>query len=718
VKSYRDIQRISADTPEGRDELEALCRDWLQHLQQQKWVKAIQWFENASFLLGNHTTQFFYSQSQGFGINVFGASPQSSYDSLIAKCADNRLVRPVETVIGMLTDSDPTVRATANSEDPGDIDAYRVSEIVLDLLLERPVNLAQRRRELGLLAALTGSAYPESEYGEIDYPSEVPKTKVVTKDNPLYDPEDDRFGPEKISEEVEDGTQTVNARDARVRVWSSFNIDPDPGATSLEDMVWIARTTFEDIGWIKEQYGDGKESEGFFPENLKDIASVPASGHPLYWWSKFQDILESPQAFSGGMTNTLEDSGNNTNQTTFSVIDVRPCKEYPQGRTLVLAGGKMIYAGISRAWTPKYKERWHKYGKFDWFKMPGRFQGVALLSLLVPLQKRINAIDALVQANRQNMSIGQWLLPDHSKVRDGVISGIPGKHVSYRAQVGLSNPEKVKHEGLPAELLAERAQLIAAINDIASAMIIDNDQVSASAARAGAIFEFLRAEKLRSKAPMLKDFEQTLENVGQNLLIDVQIALASGDEELAIRISNAAREVAMSAIQAFATLSLRDHNAIKIDVTSELRRTPEALEQKALEFFQFAAQSITPGERNAVMSAIGLDRHMKNQQDASIDRARRMIARARGAGIDAFLPMQGVDDPAVMAPEFQREILSEKFLEYAPEIQEAFFQIFDYYASEASRVAMDAEKKMLEHTAAMSQAEAAGEAIKPKKAAA
>ena len=708
MKSYRDIQRISTDTPEERDELEALCKDWLHHLQQQKWVKAIQWFENASFLLGNHTTQFFYSQAQGFGVNVFGAAPANAYDSLIAKCADNRLVRPVETVIGMLTDSDPTVRATANSEDPGDIDAYRVSEIVLDLMLERPVNLAQRRRELGLLAAVTGSAYPESEYGEIDYPSEVPKMKVVSRENPFHDPDDATTGPPEITEEVEDGTETVNARDARVRVWSSFNIDPDPGATSLEDMVWISRTTFEDIGWIKEQYGDGEEKDGFFPESLKDIASTPTSGHPLYWWSKFQDILESPQAFSGGMTNTLEDSGNNTNQTMFSVLDVRPCKAYPQGRSLVLAGGKLIYAGISRAWTPKYKERWHKYGKFDWFKMPGRFQGVALLSLLVPLQKRINAIDALVQANRQNMSIGQWLIPEHSKVRDGVISGIPGKHVQYRAQVGLSDPSKVDHKGLPVELLAERSQLIAAINDIASAMIIDNDQVSASAARAGAIFEFLRAEKLRSKAPMLKDFEQSLENIGQNILIDVQIALASGDEELAVRISNAAREVAMSAIQAFATLSLRDHNAIKIDVTSELRRTPEALEQKALEFFQFAAQNITPAERNAVAQAIGLDRHMKNQQDASIDRARRMIARTRMNGIDAFLPMQGVDDPAVMAPEFQREILSEKFLEYGEEIQAAFFQIFDYYASEASREAMAAQQKMLMQTAAMAQAEATG----------
>ena len=708
MKSYRDIQRISTDTPEERDELEALCKDWLYHLQQQKWVKAIQWFENASFLLGNHTTQFFYSQAQGFGVNVFGAAPANAYDSLIAKCADNRLVRPVETVIGMLTDSDPTVRATANSEDPGDIDAYRVSEIVLDLMLERPVNLAQRRRELGLLAAVTGSAYPESEYGEIDYPSEVPKMKVVSRENPFHDPDDATTGPPEITEEVEDGTKTVNARDARVRVWSSFNIDPDPGATSLEDMVWISRTTFEDIGWIKEQYGDGEEKDGFFPESLKDIASTPTSGHPLYWWSKFQDILESPQAFSGGMTNTLEDSGNNTNQTMFSVLDVRPCKAYPQGRTLVLAGGKLIYAGISRAWTPKYKERWHKYGKFDWFKMPGRFQGVALLSLLVPLQKRINAIDALVQANRQNMSIGQWLIPEHSKVRDGVISGIPGKHVQYRAQVGLSDPSKVDHKGLPVELLAERSQLIAAINDIASAMIIDNDQVSASAARAGAIFEFLRAEKLRSKAPMLKDFEQSLENIGQNILIDVQIALASGHEELAVRISNAAREVAMSAIQAFATLSLRDHNAIKIDVTSELRRTPEALEQKALEFFQFAAQNITPAERNAVAQAIGLDRHMKNQQDASIDRARRMIARTRMNGIDAFLPMQGVDDPAVMAPEFQREILSEKFLEYGEEIQAAFFQIFDYYASEASREAMAAQQKMLMQTAAMAQAEATG----------
>jgi hypothetical protein len=708
VKSYRDIGRISSDTEEGLAELQSVCSTWLRHLREQKSIRSLQWFENASYLLGNHFTRYFYKPSDGFGIHTYGIHDKSSYDQTIAKCADNRLVRPVETVLGMLTDSDPNIRCEPGSDNPEDVDAAKVAEDLIDILMERPINLQQRRRELGLIAMICGSAFCETEFAEIDYPLEVPKTKTVDAGTLGGEP--------GTPAEIEDGVEVTWMRDATVKVYTPFHIQADPGATSMEDAVWIARTTFEDITWIQEKFGVTKRNKkkalmdaGFHPDVVENLKSTPMSAHPLYWWQKFQDILESPQVFGGGFSNIIEDSGSNGNMTSFTVMDVKPTLQYPQGRTIVLAGDEIIFCGPARAWSPQYPERWHKLGKFDWFKMPGRFIGVALLSLLVPLQKKINSIDVLVQANRQYMSIGQWKLPRHSRVGDGAISGIPGHHILFTALGGMPDPEKVDHKGLPQELLMERAQLIQAINDISSAAIIDNNEVAASAARSGTIFDFLRAEKLRSKSPMLRDFEQALESIGQNLLIEIQ--LNKEDPALIQRIQLVGRESANSALRAFGAASIRDHHAIKIDVTSGLRRTPEALEQKAMEFLQTRGVNATPAEVEMVQRATGLDKFSKDAANQSIDKARRMVRRIAQGDLEALMPMEGVEDVSVMAPIFQAELLSERMFDYPKEVSQKLFEGFAYYSDATAQKQAEAEMKQLQMTAALAQAEASGENV-------
>lgn len=700
--------RIPHDDEEGRRALQQWATTWLEELEATKWPRGLQYFENASYLSGNHLTRYYYTADQGLAFHTFGVHDQSPYDQHVAKVADNRLVRPVETVAGMLTEVSPIGRVTPNSDLPEDEDAADLAQIVLRLTFEKPLNMKEKLRESAMVACICGTAIAEVEYTDTGNPIEVPQYKIVEEESELF--RDENGDPIKTTREVVDGTEVVPRRDIQARIWTPFHITVDPTATKPEELNWIARSSFEDIDWIKEQFD--RDEEGYYPEALEDLGEENASSHMLYWYAKFQDILDHPQYqhHGGGMAPATYTTtgGYAPNQVMFTVIDVKPTRDFPRGRTLVLAGGRLIYCGDARAYSEKYPWRWHPYAFFYWFKSPGRFWGIPLLSLLVPLQKKINSIDALVAANREYISLGQWWIPKHSKVSEGRISGIPGEHYIYTAVPGMQDPHRVENQPLPQELLIERDQLVVAIDYLAASGSVDDGQISASAARAGVILDFLRQEKLRSKSPMIQCFEQYLETIQQNVLIEIQLNLERDDPDLTARIRAAAREYSSAAIESFTGASLRDHHNVEIDIASELLFSPEAREAKALEAAQYLGPQMSPMQRDAVLKAIKLDRYMKDEQLASTRRARRMVSRIVNGDPEALLPMPGVDNARAMAPVFQEAILSDRFYDLPRALQEALVSGFDYYKAAAQQEFMEELQMQL-----AAQAAAAGESAAP-----
>jgi len=712
------------------EELERSVNYWLLEGERAKWPRALQHFENASYYVGNHLNRYYYTADQGLGVHRFGVSDHSQYDALIAKTADNKLIRPVETVSSMLTQSRPMASIAPNSDLPEDEDAAALAEVVLDVLWERPLNMGTKTREAALLACISSTVAIEVEYGETALPIVLPKTRVVSRI-------DETTGEEVESEEETGEFETDYRRDIQARVWSSFHLTPDPIATTPDEMQWIARTSFEDIGWIRTLF-NGTEAQGFFPANLPEEYSGSAPINScLYWWSRVQDIIDSPQSIgqNGGMAphQGIQTTGYAPGQTSFTVIDVRPTLDYPQGRTLVLAGERMIYAGISRCciedaerpgnW--KYSHRWHPYAFWGWSRLPGRFWHGALVSQLLPMQKKINSIDALVHANRTFMAIGQWKIPDHSKIPDGMISGIPGEHVRYRHVQGMTDPEPVEHAPIPGELFKEREDLIQSIELISASGSVDSAQISASAARATSMLGMLREEKLRSKSPMIQEYENFIERISENLLIAVQHGLIENDPELTVRIRRAAREHSDFAFQTFVGASLRDHHAVKIDISSELMKSAESDASRALEVLQFTGGQVSPLMLDGIIRATGMDKFMKSPENDSVRAARRVVSRVvsgqiptlpegdvqRNEALRALL-MPGVAKAAAMLPVFHRELLSDRFHNHDDGAKKT---LYDLYMTCQALADFEVQQQMAMQAAAMQQQANSAE---PQKAAA
>lgn len=682
--------RIKADS-EGRPELESAVNYWLQQIDRGKRGRSLQHFENAAMLLGNHLTHFYYDggtfSGGGLGVHQFGITDTSPYDSVLAKTSDNRLIRPTETMVSMLVQTRPSGRVTPNSTMIEDEDAADLAQIVLDLVWERPLNMAARLHDGGMIGAICGTVAFEIEYGETDLPVVIPG-RIVMKPSDELDEDGD-----PIDIPVRENDRIEYRKDIMCRTWTPFHISVDPTATNPENMNWVARTSFQDIDWIKENFNRPQDSR-FFTENLGSINEQMASDHTLYWWCRVQDILESPHNYigtGGGATSSGyfgSHGGYAPNQTRFTVVDVKPTKEHPRGRTLILAGGKLIYAGDARAWSEEYPWRWHPYAFWSWFRIPGRFEGVPLLTELVPLQRRINAIDTLVHINRQFLALGQWLIPKHARVPDGTITGIPAQNINYTDIPGLHQPERVKHIPLPGELIEERAILVQAIDLIAASGILDTMQISRSAARAGVLLNFLRQEKLRSKSPMLQEFERCVETICQNILIELQLNLNQDDPELTRRIQAAARDHSSLQVESFTGASLRDHHRIKLDIASELLKAPEAKKAAAGEIAQYFNQSLSPEERRGIFKVMELDEFLVNQENRTVDRVRRMVHRIVQAGADQnpetrpedFSFVHPADNAKAALDVISNATLDDKFNDYPKNVKQILFDLRQKYS--------------------------------------
>lgn len=690
-----------------RLKLETAHNFWRSEQDTQKWPRSIGWFQNHSFAAGNHYPGFRYNgTTMSFDPGVANPNPSPNMPSrvgsqLVPKTSDDKLIRPLEASISQMTEQRPYPRVQPNSDQPEDQDAATLSEIVLDLYWEHPLKMPPRLRTVGAILCLQGTASVEVQYEETDQSIFVPEYEEIDTE--------DMIGGETYRERRPTGEEiTVFRRDLKAKVFDSFQLQPNPSATDDPDsLLWIKRSSYEDVGWIKLMYD--RDEEGFYPENLDAINPECGNQSPLYWREKVRDLIEMPEAWFtlSGRKYAAADGATST-QTVFEVVDVRPNAAFPQGRTMVFAGGKLVYCGKARAYSERYPWRWHPHSIYRHWGQPGRFWGVPLFAKLVPLQRRINAIDALVQINRQYMVLGQWLIPRQSRVPDGTMSGAPGVEVRYTASSTGAKPERMDHKPLPAELLAERDLCERSIEMIAGTAGMLGDNMG-SGMRAASMLDILKKNAMAAKTNFFQGLEESIEATGQNILIEVSLNVATADPQMTNRVRAAAREHSIAAIKSFAGKDLRDNVFVKIDIASRLLRTIEAEREQLMQYYQFSQGQLDPAEKAVFVEKMGWSEFSK-KDGPDYKRARKMVSRITQGDLAALRPIAGLDNPIIFLEVFRHELLGDQANDYPGPVVAKLFEAFDAYSQMASAQAQQAQQQQIALTAELARAQ---EGVKP-----
>jgi len=233
-----------------------------------------------------------------------------------------------------------------------------------------------------------------------------------------------------------------------------FNFYWDTKATSLRDARWCGEAIYADLDWIDENFPEqgpyvasesGIDAANFYESSLLSLVgpSIQESAH--YGGSQF---------FQNGAV--------------LRMYEEKPSQQFPRGIHLIMANGVLLYRGdLPIADEHGIPTGDFSYTEFKYDEVPGRFAGRSAVEDMVPLQRRINGIDAQIILNRKTL-LSPWVLaPKGSGLNPGQVALRPGAVVTYNFVGVGATPQVVQGQPLPAQIMEERQQAINALNELA-----------------------------------------------------------------------------------------------------------------------------------------------------------------------------------------------------------------------------------------------------------
>ncbi len=165
----------------------------------------------------------------------------------------------------------------------------------------------------------------------------------------------------------------------------------------------------------------------------------------------------------------------------------RPCEEFPNGRLITVASGKLLYYGELPYVNGKDKTRTFPFVKQDAVATAGNFFGTSIVERLIPVQRAFNTVKNRKHEFLNRLSMGILTVEDGSiDVDDLQTDGLsPGKILVYRQ--GSKAPEIMNETSLPIDFTEEENKLINEFVTISGVSDVSSSSSNASLSSGSAL---------------------------------------------------------------------------------------------------------------------------------------------------------------------------------------------------------------------------------------
>jgi hypothetical protein len=138
----------------------------------------------------------------------------------------------------------------------------------------------------------------------------------------------------------------------------------------------------------------------------------------------------------------------------------KPCKKYPDGKLVIIAGDKLLYNGILPYCNRAGGERGFPFARHYAISQPGSFYGLSLIDRLIPVQRAYNGVKNRKHEFLNRLALGVMTVEDGSVDIDNLEEeGLsPGKVLIYRQ--GSPAPRMMPAGSVPAEFRDEEDRLL------------------------------------------------------------------------------------------------------------------------------------------------------------------------------------------------------------------------------------------------------------------
>jgi len=540
-----------------------------------KLLRAQSWDESIRFYDGDQHIEYNVSLSRFQQVTI------SKNNDFIPRPTTNYILPNVKTIVSQLTKQKPQAQVRPNSQDPQDIAAAKVSDLALDVKYEE-LREEEKQMEKAYWGVICGTVFKKIFWDETNNKVlRVPKyrTEEYEEEVSIPNQEEGSSSPanqppriEKKTREVEDGFDEFPVGDVNSQVIPPFNIAIPMNTRSPLELDWIMEYSPQKVDWIKQQYdkkGEGYTGKASEVTEEKDLNSVLQLEYRL-------------RVLTGRRTAGQYGTGANNyaqikNSAVLKEYYQRPSQEYPRGRMVVVANGKTLYDSPKEKGSPYfvegYDDSWHPYVDWRFEIVPGRYWGKGGVDEQVSIQRRINAIDALIILNRRTMAIPQWLIPEGSGVPNGYINGRPGLNIPYRP-IGANGakPERVKAEGLPQSVYQEREQAVVDIKRIGMTQDVLEGKNPVGVKTAYQL-EQLQENALAMYGSVFQRWEKSFEREEVKKLLLISKRYKEPRVEFGKKLKAINRDITDIELDMFIGSDLRDNVNVRVEVGSSIPRS-------------------------------------------------------------------------------------------------------------------------------------------------
>jgi len=137
----------------------------------------------------------------------------------------------------------------------------------------------------------------------------------------------------------------------------------------------------------------------------------------------------------------------------------RESKSYPNGRFIVVASDKVLYAGDLPYANGEDGKRDFPFVRIPSIELPNVFWGQSIAERCIPIQRRYNALRNRKAEYLNLVAVGQWYEPIGSLDDDSELNNSPANRIRYNSGVG--KPEPVVFPSLPSSFESESQTLLA-----------------------------------------------------------------------------------------------------------------------------------------------------------------------------------------------------------------------------------------------------------------
>jgi len=468
--------------------------EWILAPMHRSWYEAILWTLGEHYLEWNQRTRRFQIR------------PVRLY---VPRAVSNLILGRVERGISMFKKSMPAVQYAPTSTQAKDREAAENATGSIRFK-DRQDRAESKKRDLAGWVVVTGTGYvmareDKAAAERIKQPVTQQVTDPMTgetREEPVIDPE---TGEPQMDEIV--------MADEGMEVCAPFEIVPDWNARYPWEWRRYTHVRARTLDWVGREFGSAVR------ESIKPEAPTGIVGTMGYYQLKVLDIQMRasltgsyglPYGYGGAIADMryMEDS---------VVVLTRyqlPSDENPDGRYLVVAGGKSLYDGPY-----PYGSRINLF-TFRWSVLPGSIFGFGMVRNLISPQKRYNGISTQIDMIRKTMG-NPWIFSDRkAQLSVDTQTTEPGHHFTYKSRPGISQPFVVPAHGSDADAKYQQETVKHEMDDISGTEDVLRG-VNPTGVTAGVTIEHLTEQAVERFKPAID------ENRDEFLrLYDMRIAIA------------------------------------------------------------------------------------------------------------------------------------------------------------------------------------------------